>query len=1112
MHATDLLSALDGLPYGERARLIAQEARRLRGTPDLAELIAELDTGEPIERALGLQLAQIAGDTDHVARLLADPDPVIQARALAAAGRGVAVSDDALRALYDDAPAALRARLLSVIRRTGRQDLAARLIDDQRDRWGDQAASALLSSTDRSTVQRLLSDLAYCLTAGMWERLARRHPESVLDHATQTLPGDEGAREEWWGGVGFGVVGAFDHDAERVFALLKNALAPDQLPSAVVGILGRLVDLDPSGVLAILTTPERASAVREALTPAVRRRLHRFSDDELAALGRLLWPAVGGLLSDLPPARRGVVFEKATSSIELARTALPRSVLRVLPQAVRQEQARRMLTLPTIREDHRQSWEVTSHLPFAKAFALLEPEVRRPDVDDRAAVYRTVINSAGLSREPASIEQALTWATRVRNERDQVRNTVLLAAAGLPPSLLTDQHVAALQTLLTDALEARDLSWSSRSALNQLAELAVRQGALGNHQGLLRWGLDAHARLTESRGTVGLYGLIDGLPRGRELAIYETLRPYVESAVKRREFDLAFAIAGAFGRRGWTIVHLHAILEQAVWSNQEYTVERAAQLWLEPTATRSERTARIIGRDVGMARWQPVWNAVTEYRTDLLDPVLAEPDRIRRFTRNHPAWQVSDAALRRWLPRQHRRYAELVAAAANDSRMPEWARAAAVSTLGHIPGVGRAAVEPFLTSDAVLLQEAALAALAWTNRPEQVLPALLRHGGDDRARVALYAATRAARFVRPSLLAETFRPVLVGEGVKVTSRKEAARLLGELRAPGASEVLTEAWADAHRDVKAAITSTASQYLLHEPASWALLQEAVHDSPATATVLAQRSPSTMASKYRSHYADLLIAVTNRSEPEVVRLALLSMRFWARFNPAAVPVCAAFITDLSIRNSTWSDGTSTLATIAAATPELALDEVLSVVRLLVRLETNPNIPNATPDRDRPARQRLTAFINSLTAAFGMKSTEARQALRLVADEVTAPEYVHCRLQLLVNALRWEVLYDELSALASLVADRPVATFDAVDQLSKRLSNSHAYWTPDDLVEPAARLAARSRTVDSLLALSLTAAAGRRAGWPLTWRTQLAELRNHPAADVRHAALDLVTASES
>ena len=193
-------------------------------------------------------------------------------------------------------------------------------------------------------------------------------------------------------------------------------------------------------------------------------------------------------------------------------------------------------------------------------------------------------------------------------------------------------------------------------------------------------------------------------------------------------------------------------------------------------------------------------------------------------------------------------------------------------------------------------------------------------------------------FVRPSRLAETFRPVLMGERLKVTSRKEAARLLGVLRAPGASEVLAEAWADAHRDVRAAIASAASQHLLHEPASWALLQEAVHDSPATATVLVQRSPSTMAAQDRSRYADLLIAVTNRAESPTVGAALRSLPGWAPYNPAVAPVCAAFITDLANRSKNWSDASTALAAIVAAGQ--ARDELLSVIRLLIRLESNPN----------------------------------------------------------------------------------------------------------------------------------------------------------------------------
>ncbi|GAA1597768.1 hypothetical protein GCM10009789_59640 [Kribbella sancticallisti] len=1110
MQATDLLSALDRLPYGERVRLIAQEARRLRGTPELAELVAELDRGDTYERLLGLQLAQFAEAVEHITNLLADPDPVVQWRALTAAGRGVPVPDVALATLYSDAPAALRTRLLSVIRRTGRQDLAARLIDEQRERWGDRAAAGMLSSADAATVERLLPELAYSLTSGEWTRLAGRHPETVLDFASRTLPMGVD-RSEWWQGVGYGVIEVLDRFPDRVLELIRAALPQHELPWAVVAVAGRLADLDPRGLLTILLAPDRASTIHRALTPALRRRLYRFADEDLVALGHALWPNIEGLLSDLPPSRRATVFEAVTATVDLSQAILSDRLLEVLPRAVRHEQARRMLTLPNVSENVHRWWQITAYLPYDEAFSLLEPEIGRSEAGDRAAVYRAVVTAAGHARRPASIEQALTWATRVRNDQDPVRQAVLGAVAGLPPSLLTDQHVGALQILLTDALEARDASWGSRSALNQLAETAVRQGALGNHSALLEWGLRAHARLTENRGTVGLYGLVDGLPRGRETGVYEALRAYVESAAKRREFDLAFAIAHAFGRRGWTNEHLHGVLEKAVWSNQEYTVDQAARLWLAPPATRAERTGRIIDREVGMARWDSVWQAVTEVRTDLLDRVLAKPDRIHRFNRNHPAWQVSSVALRRWLPRQHTRYAVLVAAAAHDDRMPEWARSTAVSTLGRIPGIGRAAVEPFLTSSQVLLQEAALGALAWTDQPELVLPVLLSHGGDDRARVALYAATRAARFARPSVLAETFRAVLVGEGMKVTSRKEAARILGELRAPGASEVLAEAWGGAHRDVRAAITSAASQHLLHEPASWALLQEAVHDSAATATVLVQRSPYGMASQYRSRYADLLIAITNRAEPEVVRIALLSMSRWARYNPAATPVCAAFITDLSVRNQSWSDATTALVAITATDPAAGMDELVAVVRLLVRLESNPNVPNATADRDHPARQRLTAVVTRLCAAFSGKGSEARLSLRPVADELSAPEFLLLRLRLLTYALQWRQPLEELTALADLLDNRPLAVSFAVEQLSTRLSASEAHWSPENLLGPATQLASSGRPADALIALSLTEAASRRANWSSDWRTLLATVRTHPDADVRQAALDVVTASE-
>ncbi len=1136
MRAADLLRSIDSLPYGERVRAIADQALRLRGTPALDELLADLSTGPADQRVLGLRIAQITGDVAYVTRLLHDAEPTVQAQALAAVGNWTrrtptpdtpgAVSDDELRILHDDAPAALRPRLLQVIRRTGRQLLAARLIDEQRDRWGDQYAAALLDSTDDATVRRLLPELAYCFSSGQWERLTRRHPEVVLDHATATLPTGSD-RDEWWQGVGHGVTAALDHDARRAFTLIQDAIAPDDLPWPVVKILGRLIDLDPSGVLALLLAPDRANTLHRALTPAVRRRLHRYSDENLAALGRLLWPNLSSLLSDLPPSRRAAVFTAVTANLELRE--LPAALLDVLPRSTRTEQARRMLTLPDIAEEPHRRWEITAYLPYDEAFALLDPEIRRPEAADRAAVYRAVISAAGRSRQPELVQQALTWAARVRNDRDPVRQSVLEATAALPPSVLTDDHVVPLQTLLTDALEARDTSWPSRAALQESARHAVHQGAQRNQSALLAWGIDAHAAITQNRGAVDLDGIIDGLPRGRETAVYDALRPYLESAAERTEFTLLFAVSNAFDRRGWDNEHLQDLLEVALWSNQEFTVGTAAAHWLTPPATRADRVGRIIARDLGMVQWDAVWSAVTQVRTDLLDVVLADPARSELFTKSHAPWRVGGSTLRRWLPRQHRRYAEVVTTVADDTRLADWTRAEAILMLGQLPIIGPDAVQPYLPdataspdttpstdprnvplpdpAPSVLLQEAALRALSWSDQPQLALPQLLQYAGTDRARVAIYAASRVARFVRPSTLPSLLHPVLTGENAKVTSRKEAARLLGELRAPGAAAVLTDAWGDAHRDVRAAITSAASQYLLHEPASWALLQQAVHDSAATATVLTQRTPYGLASKYRSRYADLLIAVTNRPEPEVTRAAVLALQHWANWNPAVAPVIAAFITDLASR--TWTSAATALVGVVATNPDRGLDELIGSVRLLVRLENNPQVPDALPDRDHPARQRLTRVVDTLVRTLSHRSVETRQVVRPIADELTAPAYLLLRQKLLTAALHPAHLAEDLALLRT---DRPLAAATAAHLLANHLGGTEAHWTPDGLYPVAAQLVTSPALTDGLLTQALIKAAGPRTGWNADWRTLLVALRNHQDPDVRERALELVTSPEN
>jgi hypothetical protein len=347
------------------------------------------------------------------------------------------------------------------------------------------------------------------------------------------------------------------------------------------------------------------------------------------------------------------------------------------------------------------------------------------------------------------------------------------------------------------------------------------------------------------------------------------------------------------------------------------------------------------------------------------------------------------------------------------------------------------------------------------------------------------------------------QPVLAGNAVKVTSRKEAVRLLGELRAPGASAVLTETWSGAHRDVRAAIARTVSQYLLYDPAAWAVLEQAVHDSAATAAALTARRAYDVPVAYRSRYADLLIAVTTRSEPEVVGPALLALREWARFNPAGAGVCADFISRLPLRSRVWRDAIAALVSIVATDPPAGLEELVDAVRLLVRLEADPSLPNALPDRDHPARQRLTDLVGQLCAQFSHRSADVRRHLTAVADELTASDFLDLRLQLLVLA------QDDFDHLRGLVADDPLAAQTAADLVCNRLTTTEP--DPTVLLPTAEALVNAPDLASGLLAHAYLGTAGPRSGWSPEWRSLLVALRNHPVPAIRRRALSLTTATE-
>ncbi|MGI5459673.1 hypothetical protein ACQEWB_42180 [Streptomyces sp. CA-249302] len=60
-------------------------------------------------------------------------------------------------------------------------------------------------------------------------------------------------------------------------------------------------------------------------------------------------------------------------------------------------------------------------------------------------------------------------------------------------------------------------------------------------------------------------------------------------------------------------------------------------------------------------------------------------------------------------------------------------------------------------------------------------------------------------------------------------------------------------------------------------------------------------------------------------------------------------------------------------------------------------------------------------------------------------------------------------------------------------------------------AVRLTGHGGHTEGLLAVAVVQALGGRTDWPAPWRERLRELRRHPWADVRDAALEETTAFE-
>ncbi len=844
----------------------------------------------------------------------------------------------------------------------------------------------------------------------------------------------------------------------------------------------------------LLAAPGRRrwlSTVR--LAPALLRRLVTLPTGDLAPLARAVRDHRGfaALLDAMPPARRTGLYEAALTEVDRSGYEPGPLILEALPAAARIAEARRLLAKDKIRTED-EVRRLSAYLAWPDASGALEDGLRAGDAEERAVAWRLLVDAARRSRDPQVVADLVSRLGRLRNEQDPVRSAALNALARVA-RLLSVAAVPMLTRLTTDAVDARDASATTTAALATLAA-----DTLQHHIGvpeLSDWAL-LTIDLAGTSATVPVLRRFDAvLRRGQEVIVFERLRGWIEASVARGRYAPLFAVTRALGRRAWKLPELQAMLGRAAGRGTvPWVATEAVALWLEDPHHRSVRAGEVLAADPSAVALTPVWTVVSTERTDLIARVLRDAPA-GRFVDGKVRWVPGWAARpERWPSRQRSAFVALLGRIVADTGTDIWRRAGALRAAAPVPGAGRDLVLRHLDDPAVVLAEAALGALAGTDRPDEALPVLLGYARGDRARVAMYAAGRAARYTPPSALPGLLGPLLSSSSAKVTSRKEAARLLARY---GTAQVLTTllaAYRDpaAHRDVRAAITSAARQRL-DAPVSWTILRTAGGGSREERRAVLAVGPYGIGERFRPGYAELIGEACRTGDREVRRLAFTQLPGWMPWAPGLGGLIEDRLTDLSERRPPVEVGRLAAALDAGA--------LLRTVERLADREEADDRPGG-PDADHPARRRLEALADGTGAwvtvvpAATDRSAPIAAARRLAAR----PAFTQTAVTMLVGLGE----LTNLDEVADLCGSRPGLAFRASDKVRAGLHRLAV--DPEVLRSRVAGLAARGDLAGGLFAVALISKAAAY-DWPLPWRELLTELRHHPDADVRDEAWSTV-----
>ncbi|MEV6275915.1 hypothetical protein [Nocardia sp. NPDC051832] len=1098
--ATKLLEEIEPLPVPARRRAVAACALRLRGTGELAGLLAELTERGHYEQVLAIHLAVVAGDREYLLRRLDAPSPELAARAVNALVR----SEVELAELIDRLPRLshrTRRALYRALARAKGAYVADPLLPDIRRLYGDGEAARILPYCSEPTVAKYLPELAYAVPD--WPALGRRHIGTVLDYAEELAPtATESEWQELWSRVGSCARTAAEQHPDRLLALAARAIRHTQIPQ-LQPVGGRLARHDLESVVALVLHPSGRGAglSGNALWSVLREQ----PDERLIALCAV-YPHYHQtrFVRALAPSRRTAIVRAVFARPGVDPAAFDASLLELLPRHERAELARELLGRPGGSEVRTVRERLTARLPWDEAQPVLAEAIRRPTAEERAYAYPLLITAACGARDPEVLGTLLETLCRLRNEQDPVRARALQTLTAVPPTLLRTGHLPALEQLCGDALQARDRSYDTTNAVATLARLLLlRAVAPGGDQAFADTALRTMELLAAHTVRVPFWGIHENLPRGAEQRLFEALRRRLDNDAARDDWDLALDLAAGLDKRAWNVPELQRLVLRACAASNDAVVLRAVDLTLSNPATRDDRLSALLKRDRSLISLPPVQRLIGARRTDLLESLLgaATPGRFLaakvRFVPSFPGGFTG------WTGHQTEQYARLLGAHADHRKSSLWEKTWAVRQLGRLPDTFER-LAGYVEHPELTVSEAALTALGRSADPERALGLLAGHVDSDRARVAVSSMSACAKGIAPERLAVAVAPLLNSR--KITANKEGARLLAELHAPEAMAALQELWQrpGQHRDVRRAVVF-ACRFLLDRAAAWEVLAEAAAD-PEVAGEALHFAPRLLPVEQRRRLASLILAMARSTDAQLASQALAALPQWSRWSPPEMAdELVRRVGDLS-ELGLWRAAGQALVNLTLATNDPSA--LLAAVRQLL---TTGGV--TLPGRDLPARQRLSALAALLSSA-ARSSAAGRAAAAVVATELTTdPLWRQATIDLHLAGIRWDEPDSAIDALrrAGTLADGVLVCYPA-RLLERALHPITLRATTDSAMLTIGReLSDSSDLATAYSAVSLISLCGTHFGWSPEWKELLARMRTHNKIDIRAAASAEFTVAE-